>query len=400
MSNCIIAQSGGPTAVINGTVAGIVKANQMNPIYDIVYGGLYGIEGILEEKLVDLTHMSEEENRILRQTPASVLGSCRFKLEHNEANFNRVFEVMEKYDVETIFYIGGNDSMETVYSLSEYAKKHNIKGRRFIGCPKTIDNDLEVIDHCPGFPSAAKFIATTALQTWTDLNVYTRREVFILETMGRDAGWLTASAALSGIVDLIVLPEVVFDEEAFLNSVREFMSKKNKCYIVVSEGVRYADGSYLAAAGTDKDDFGHIKLGGAARVLREKILQSGISNRCKMLDLSEAQRCHVSEQSLIDVEESFRCGLTAHMRSANKEFTGEMIAFRRVPGDKYDVEYFSVPSSEVAKKVKGFPKEWIKPDYMGITEEGLNYLRPLIQGSPTIITKDGLPLFATPYHSR
>ena len=175
MANCIVAQSGGPTSVINATIAGIVRANQMNPVYDKVLGGLNGIEGILNERFYDLTDMSEEENRILRQTPSSALGSCRYKLKRdNVADFEKLIKIMEKYDVETLFYTGGNDSMDTVAALSEYARNHGITGRRFVGCPKTVDNDLMETDHCPGFASAAKFIATTALQTWLDVNVYTR----------------------------------------------------------------------------------------------------------------------------------------------------------------------------------------------------------------------------------
>ncbi|MEG2330301.1 diphosphate--fructose-6-phosphate 1-phosphotransferase, partial [Anaerorhabdus sp.] len=217
MSNCLVAQSGGPSSVINATVAGVVKANQLNQVYDTVYGGLNGIEGILNERLVDLTNMSEEENRILRQTPSSALGSCRYKLKReNVQDFEKLIQVMEKYDIETLFYTGGNDSMDTVAALSEYAKAKGITNRRFVGCPKTVDNDLMVTDHCPGFASAAKFIATTAMQTWLDVNVYTRQEVFILETMGRDAGWLAASSCLSGIVDLVVLPEQPFNKEVFL----------------------------------------------------------------------------------------------------------------------------------------------------------------------------------------
>ena len=205
MSNCIVAQSGGPTSVINATVAGVVKGNQMNPIYDHVYGGLNGIEGILAERFVDLTNMTEEENRTLQQTPSSALGSCRYKLKRdNPEDFEKLLKIMEKHDIETLFYICGNDSMDTVAALSEYAEKNGITDRRFVGCPKTVDNDLMHIDHCPGFASAAKFIAVTALQTWLDVNVYpaSRQEVFILETMGRDAGWLAASSCLSGKIDI------------------------------------------------------------------------------------------------------------------------------------------------------------------------------------------------------
>lgn len=401
MSNCIVAQSGGPTSVINATIAGIVRANQMNPIYEHVYGGLNGIEGILQERFVDLTDMSDEENRILRQTPSSALGSCRYKLKRdNVADFEKLFSIMEKYDVETLFYTGGNDSMDTVAALSEYAKAHQISGRRFVGCPKTVDNDLMITDHCPGFPSAAKFIATTALQTWLDVNVYTRQEVFILETMGRDAGWLAASACLSGHVDVLILPEQAFDKELFLKRVAACVRETNKCYVVVSEGAHYGDGTYIAAGEATNDGFGHAKLGGAAKALEAMILDSGVANRCKVQDLSSAQRSHASEQSLVDVTESYELGMAAHMRSMDKEFTGKMIGIRRREEGPYDVEFFAVDADQVANYVKHFPEEWILPELKGITEEGYNYLRPLIQGTPEIIMKDGLPAYVTPYYMR
>ncbi len=401
MTNCIVAQSGGPTSVINATVAGVVKANQLNPIYGKVYGGLHGIEGILQEMLVDLTNMSDEENRILRQTPASALGSCRYKLKReNEADFIRIFEVMEKYDVETLFYTGGNDSMDTVYALSEYAAKKGITNRRFVGCPKTVDNDLMVTDHCPGFASAAKFIATTAMQTWLDVNVYTREEVFIIETMGRDAGWLAASACLSGIVDLVILPEQPFDKDVFLAEVKKCITAKNKCYVVVSEGARYADGTYLAAGEAKNDGFGHAILGGAANAVRDLILMSKTASRCKVQDLSTAQRCHASEQSLVDVEESFNLGMSAHMHSMDKTFTGHMVGVKRKDTKEYDVEFFTTEAKNVANHVKNFPIEWILPNYQGIAPEAYEYMRPLIQGQPVIIYKDGIPAYVKPYYMR
>ena len=399
MGNCIVAQSGGPTSVINATLAGVVKANQLNPIYKTVFGGLNGIEGILQEKFVDLTLMSEEDNTILRQTPSSALGSCRYKLKRsNVADFERLFEVLEKYDIDTMFYIGGNDSMDTVYALSEYAAAHNITNRRFVGCPKTVDNDLMVTDHCPGYASAAKFIATTALQTWLDVNVYTRQEVFILETMGRDAGWLAASACLSGIVDLVVLPEIPFDKAVFLAEVKKCIEEKNKCYVVVSEGARYADGTYLAAGEAKNDGFGHAVLGGAANAVKDLILTSGTANRCKVQDLSTAQRCHATEQSLVDVEESFKLGMSAHMRSANPSFTGQMVGVKRKDSEVYDVEYFATAASNVANHVKNFPVEWAKPNYRGVTDEAIAYMRPLIQGQPVITYKNGVPAFVKPYY--
>lgn len=401
MTNCIVAQSGGPSSVINATIAGIIKANQLNPLYEHVYGGLHGIEGILQEKFVDLTNMSEEENAILQQTPSSALGSCRYKLKRdNTEDFEKIFAILDKYDIETMFYTGGNDSMDTVAALAEYAHKHGIEGRRFIGCPKTIDNDLMEVDHCPGFGSAAKFISTTFLQCWMDINVYpsSRKEVFILETMGRDAGWLAASACLSGKVDLLVVPEVSFDRELFLRKVKEIVDARSKCFVVVSEGAHYADGTYISAAEARNDLFGHAILGGAGRILESMILEEEVSPRCKVLDLSTAQRCHATEQSLTDVRESFRLGISAHMHSADKQFSGQMVGVKRKPGEKYDVEFFAVDADKVANFVRNFPTEWLLPEYGGIIQEAYDYMMPLILGQPDIIYKDGLPAYVTPYY--
>ena len=401
MSNCLVAQSGGPTSVINATVAGVVKANQMNPYYKKVYGGLNGIEGILQERFVDLTEMSDMENNILKQTPSSALGSCRYKLKRdNIGDFEKLFQVLDKYDIETMFYTGGNDSMDTVAALSQYAKEHNITNHRFVGCPKTVDNDLMHTDHCPGFASAAKFIATTALHTWLDVNVYTRQEVFILETMGRDAGWLAASACLSGIVDICILPEVAFDKEIFLSEVKRCIEEKNKCYVVVSEGCKYKDGTYIAAGEAKNDGFGHAILGGAANALKNMILESKTAERCKVQDLSTAQRCFATDQSLVDVTESFELGMSAHMHSTDGKFTGKMVGITRKDQEEYDVDFITVDADKVANYVKSFPSEWILPNFRGISKEALDYLRPLIVGSPTVIYADGVPAYVTPYYMR
>lgn len=401
MANCLVAQSGGPTSVINATVAGVVKANQMNPYYDHVYGGLNGIEGILQERFVDLTEMSDEENNILRQTPSSALGSCRYKLKRdNVEDFEKLFAIMEKYDIETLFYTGGNDSMDTVAALSQYAKEHGITDRRFVGCPKTVDNDLQHTDHCPGFASAAKFIATAALHTWLDVNVYTRQEVFVLETMGRDAGWLASSACLSGVVDLVILPEEAFDKEVFLAEVKKCIDEKNKCYVVVSEGCKYADGTYIAAAAAKDDLFGHAVLGGAGNAIKNIILESGVASRVKVQDLSTAQRCYAQSQSKVDVEESFQLGMSAHMRSTDGKFTGKMVGLVRKDQPQYDVDFIAIDADKVANFVKPFPSEWILPNYRGISKEALDYLRPLIVGSPVTIYKDGLPAYVKPYYMR
>ena len=401
MANCLVAQSGGPTSVINATVAGVVRANQLNPYYDKVYGGLNGIEGILNEKFTDLTNMSKEENDILKQSPASALGSCRYKLKRdNEKDFKKLFKILDKYNIETMFYTGGNDSMDTVAALSEYAKKHKITKHRFVGCPKTVDNDLVNTDHTPGFGSAAKFISTVALYTYLDVNVYTRQEVFILETMGRDAGWLAASACLSGVVDILLLPEDVFDQKKFLAEVKKCVDKKNKCYIVVSEGCKYKDGTYIAAAEAKNDGFGHAMLGGAGQTLKNMILDSGVAQRAKVQDLSTAQRCFASGQSLVDVTESFELGMSAHQHSCDPKFTGKMVGLKRRKGKKYDCEFITVDANKVANFVKHFPKEWILKNYKGITKEALDYLRPLVEGSPAIIYKDGLPATVKPYYMK
>ena len=402
MGNCLVAQSGGPSSVINATVAGVVKANQLNPIYTKVYGGLHGIEGILQEMLVDLTDMTDYENRVLRQTPSSALGSCRYKLKRdNIADFVKLFEVLDKYDIDTMFYTGGNDSMDTVYALSEYAEKNGITNHRFVGCPKTVDNDLVETDHCPGYASAAKFIATTVQHTWLDVNAYTREEVFVLETMGRDAGWLAASSVLSGKVDLLVLPEVVFDTELFLEQVRKCIKEKNKCYVVVSEGVRYADGTYIAAAEAKNDGFGHAVLGGAGNAIKSLILDNKAAARVKVQDLSTLQRCAANMQSFVDVDESFKLGMSAHMHSMDPAFTGYMVGTKRRDTKEYDVEFITVKASKVANFVKGFPKEWILDNYQGISEEAITYLKPLIVGEPTIIYEaNGLPAYVTPFYKR
>ena len=400
MANCLVAQSGGPTTVINASLAGVVKANQLNPVYDIVYGGLNGIEGILQERLVDLTHMPDMENRILRQTPSSALGSCRYKLKRDdETDYRKLVAVMDKFNIEIMFYIGGNDSMDTVDALSQWAKKNNI-AKRFVGIPKTVDNDLMVTDHCPGFASAAKFVNDVVTSTWLDYNVYTRSEVFILETMGRDAGWLAGSSVISGKVDLLVLPEEDFDQEVFLAEVKKCMETKGKCSIVVSEGAHFADGSYLAAGKAVNDGFGHAVLGGAGNAVKNMILEAGIAPRAKVQDLSTAQRCANYTQSLVDVTEAFELGMSAHMRSADGKFTGHVVGVQRKPGAEYDVEFIEGPADQFANHVKHIPAEWILPNYAGLSQEAYDYFKPLIVGEPALIMKDGVPAYVKPYHMK
>ena len=403
MGNCLVAQSGGPTAVINASLAGVIRANQLNPVYDKVYGGLQGIEGVLEGKLYDLTNLTGREIDILKQTPSSALGTCRYKLSREKTeDFQRILQVMEENDIDVLFYIGGNDSMDTVDALSEYAAVNGVS-RRFVGIPKTVDNDLVPVDHCPGFASAAKFANQVVHGTFLDYSAFTRPEVFVLETMGRDAGWLAASTCLTGDVDLLVLPEVAFDQELFLDQVRQVLEEKGQCYIVTSEGARYEDGSYLSAGKALNDGFGHAQLGGAAAALKEIVIASGIVPRGLVQDLSRAARSSNFAQSAVDVAEAFELGMSAHMRSANPAFTGKVVGV--VPRtdfstDEYNAQFYAEDASKFANFVRHFPLEWILPNYRGVTEEALNYFRPLVEGEPKLIYENGIPVTLQPFNRR
>lgn len=404
MSNCLVAQSGGPTAVINDTLAGVIRANQLNPIYDKVYGGLYGIEGTLDGKLYDLTRLPYWELQLLRQTPSSALGTCRYKLKRgNDADYHKLINVMDQYDIDTMFYIGGNDSMDTVDALSQWAAE-NAPGKRFIGIPKTVDNDLVIVDHCPGFPSAAKLANQITHATRLDYDAFTRPEVFVLETMGRDAGWLAASCCLTGDVDLLGLPEVPFIREKFLAEVQKKMDETGSCYIVVSEGVRDENGNYLSAGDAANDGFSHAILGGAALAVKQMIVDAGIAPRGVVQDLSRAARASNFARSLVDCKEAYELGISAHMHSMDPSFTGMVVGVKRADDcedEKYDAVYFTVPAKELANAVKTFPLEWILPDYQGITKEAKQYFKPLVQGEPLMTyDKKGVPKTIKPFNLR
>ncbi len=402
MRNCLVAQSGGPTAVINASLAGVIRANQLNPFYDRVYGGIHGIEGVLADQLFDLTELSGQEIEILKQTPSSALGTCRYKLSREKTeDYERLVEVMDAHDIECMFYIGGNDSMDTVDALSSWAAANGIS-KRFIGIPKTVDNDLVPVDHCPGFASAAKVAVEITHATYLDYAAYTRPEVFVLETMGRDAGWLAASCCMSGDVDLLVLPEQPFDKDAFLAQVKRCMDEKNECYIVVSEGGRYADGTYISAGDSANDGFAHAILGGAGLQLKQMIVDAGIAPRGVVQDLSRAARSSNFAQSLVDVTEAYELGMSAHMRSADGVFTSSVVGIKpRTDLDApYNAEFFAGPASEFANYVKQFPKEWILPDYAGITEDAKKYFAPLLQGEPKLVYENGRPATIVPFNQR
>ena len=405
MSNCLVAQSGGPTAVINDSLAGVIRANQLNPLYERVYGGLYGIEGVLADKLYDLTDLPTHEIDVLKQTPSSALGTCRYKLKRgNDADFRKLIDIMDAHDISTLFYIGGNDSMDTVDALTQWAAD-NAPGKRFIGIPKTVDNDLVPVDHCPGFPSAAKLANLVTHATRLDYDAYDRPEVFVLETMGRDAGWLAASCCISGDVDLLLLPEVAFDYDAFMAQVARKMELTGECYIVVSEGARYADGRYLSAGEAANDGFAHAVLGGAAQTLKQMIVDAGIAPRGVVQDLSRVARSSNFAQSAVDVREAYELGVSAHMRSADPAFRGQVVGIRRnaqawKEEGRYVAEFFAGPASEFANYVKTFPVDWILPNYQGITLEAIECLRPLSAGEPKLLYKDGMPETIVPFNRR
>lgn len=403
MGNCLVAQSGGPTAVINASLAGVMRSNKLNPIYNKVLGGIHGIEGVLDSRLYDLSSVSNSEIDILKQTPSSALGTCRYKLKRGqEEDFAKLLDVMNKNDIDTMFYIGGNDSMDTVDALSEWAHAHGID-KQFVGIPKTVDNDLVPPDHCPGFPSAAKLANLVTHATKLDYDAYTRPEVFVLETMGRDAGWLAASCCLSGDVDLLVLPEVDFDKDWFLEQVQRKMDSQGSCYIVVSEGAHYEDGTYISAGESANDGFAHAVLGGAALTLKQMIVDADIAPRGIVQDLSRAARSSNFAQSKVDVEEAYNLGMSAHMRSEDKNFTAQVVGVHRAntQDGSYDAEYFAGPASEFANFVKHFPNEWIKKDYQGVTNEALDYFRPLVAGEANLMYgADGIPLTVKPYNLR
>lgn len=386
MSNCLIAQSGGPTSVINGSLAGVIRANQLNKRFDRVLGGLHGIEGVLSNKLYDLTDLDSAEVTLLRQTPSSALGTCRYKLKRDQiADFETLNQVCKENDIEVMFYIGGNDSMDTVDALSEYAAVHGSK-TRFVGIPKTVDNDLVPPDHCPGFPSAAKFANSVAKATRLDYDAYTRPEVFVLETMGRDAGWLAASVCTSGVVDLLILPEVPFEKDDFLSEVQKHMDKSNSCFIVISEGARDAAGNYVSAGESANDGFAHAVLGGAGLALKQMIVDSKIAPRGVVQDLSRAARSSNFCMSKVDYDEAYELGMSAHMHACDCDFTGKVVGVRRQETSdcSYKAEIFVDDASRFANFVKEFPTSWAKENYAGVTEEALQYFKPLIQGNPQL----------------
>ncbi len=402
MKKLIVGQSGGPTAVINGSLAGVYESAKKQGFK--VYGMLNGIEGLLNDQIVDLDeYLNKEESlELLKRTPSSFLGTCRFKLgkvEEHEDLYEKIFEILDKHSIDSFIYIGGNDSMDTVESLSDYAKEHN-KHQNFIGVPKTIDNDLPITDHCPGFGSACKYIATTLKEVILDNACYgdTKKTVAIVEIMGRHAGWLTASAALAKDetcpgVDAIYLPEVAFNIDDFVKETEELLKKKSNIVIAVSEGIRTEDRRFvceLLDTNLQTDAFGHKELVGCAdalgRILRDKL---GIKTR--PITLSTLQRAASHLASKTDLDEAIECGkLGAEL--AYKGESGKMVIMTREPGNKYNIKYEVFDDiHKIANVEKKIPLEWIDVENNYVKQELIDYMKPLIQGEIKQIYKDGIP---------
>ena len=395
---CIIGQSGGPTAVINASLCGAVQAWKEAGQEGRVYGMLNGIEGFLADQVTDLTALSEEELKLLRLTPAAYLGSCRFKLPEDltDAVYSAVFDNLREMNIGYFLYVGGNDSMDTVDKLSRFAARTG-SDVRFIGIPKTIDNDLPGSDHSPGFGSSAKFIATAMLEIIRDCYVYDTDSVTIVEIMGRHAGWLTASAALPRTVGaraphLIYLPEVAFDPEQFIRDVKQVQSLTRNCIVAVSEGVRLADGTFAAENFQSGvvDAFGHRYLSGVGKYL-ESLVREKIGCKVRSIELNVLQRCSSHLMSATDVREARKIGSYA-IRFALQGHTGVMMVFERVSNRPYMVRIGCKPVSEIANREQLVPREWINKQGNDVTDEMFEYLLPLIEGEVPYPTQNGMPV--------
>ena len=400
--NIVVGQSGGPTAVINASVAGVYSAAKKLGVKK-VYGMVHGIEGFLDDKLCDLDDYirGEADVELLKRTPSAFLGSCRFKMpkiEGHEDVYEKVFEIMEKHDIECLFYCGGNDSMDTVKMLSDYAAAHN-KPQRFMGVPKTIDNDLPVTDHCPGYGSAAKYIATSLKEIIRDNESFGAKKptICIVEIMGRNAGWLTAAAALAkgedcNGVDAIYLPERTFDMNAFMDKVKHLAATKSSVVIAVSEGVKRADGRYVCEVANENvpvDAFGHKQMSGTAAYLAQQVAaETGLKTRA--VEFSTLQRAATHLASLTDINEAFQVGADA-VRAANDGKTGMMITLDRNGDDPYQCGTSAYDIHAIANVERPVPAEWITEDGCGLNDGYEKYARPLIMGELTPLMVNGLP---------
>lgn len=400
IGSCIFGQSGGPTSVINASAYGVIKTALEAAEITKVYGAAHGIQGVLNDELYVMDEEDPKELSYLLHTPSSELGSCRYKIadpETDDSDYKKILEIFKKYNVRYFFYNGGNDSMDTCNKVSRYLKSVGYDCR-VMGVPKTIDNDLFGTDHCPGFGSAAKYIATSCMEINKDARVYDNKMIVIVEIMGRHAGWLAASAALATAYgsgpDLIYLPETDFDMDKFLSDVDALYQKNGKVFVAVSEGIHYADGSFVSEAKTSATDgFGHAQLGGLAALLAE-IVKNHTGAKVRGIELSLLQRCGAHLASATDIEEAFNAGKVA-VEKAIEGNTGFMVAFEReIVNDEYHCNYRLLPLESVANYEKKVPLEWINDEHNGLKEEFISYVLPLIQGEANVPKEDSLPRYA------
>lgn len=400
-SNVLVAQSGGPTTVINASLAGVIAGALKEASIDKIYGSMNGITGVLDERLLALDELfGEKEELILRlkNTPSMFLGSCRYKLkemDEKEAEYKKIFAIFEKYQIRYFFYIGGNDSMDTVAKLSAYAKETNYD-ITILGVPKTIDNDLVGIDHTPGFGSAAKYIASSIVEIAHDTYIYDTESVVIVEVMGRNAGWLTASAVLarneySAAPHLIYLPEKPFSTGQFIKDVREQLKEHKQVVVAVSEGVKDLDGQYISAKSGQVDQFSHVQLSGTGKYL-EGLVKDAVNCKVRSVELNVLQRCAAHIASATDREEAFELGCHG-VRAAMEGHNREMVMLTRTSNALYQVEYGTVDIDLVANQEKMIPDEWINAAGNDVGGGIMDYLRPLIEGEPELEFEQGIPKY-------
>ncbi|MFI3226463.1 MAG: 6-phosphofructokinase [Clostridia bacterium] len=401
---CIIGQSGGPTSVINASAYGAIKTALESDSITKVYGAANGIKGVLDDKLYIMDEEDAKELELLPYTPSSALGSCRYKLANpdvDDTDYKRILEIFKKYDVRYFFYNGGNDSMDTCNKISKFMEKSGWECR-VMGIPKTIDNDLFGTDHCPGFPSAAKYVATSCMELYHDARVYDTDMVTVVEAMGRNAGWLTASAALACEMgcgpDLIYLPEVAFSMDKFVADVKKVYDNGGKCIIVVSEGIKDENGTLIAEVAAENkpvDSFGHKQLGGLAPYLAEYLQEKLGITKVRGIELSLLQRCAAHVASQRDIDLSFASGEAA-VKNAVEGMTDYMAGFERSydADGNYVCNIKLLPLEQVANTEKTVPLEWINEDKNGLTQDFIDYALPLIQGETKLPKENGLPRFA------
>ena len=404
--NVIVAQSGGPTVAINASLSGVIRQAIESEAYDTVYGSINGILGILNNNTINLSEMVANDSEFLHRletTPAMFLGSCRHKLPHyldDDSSYVYIFKQFEQLNIGAFFYIGGNDSMDTVWKLSEYGKSIG-SDVRIIGIPKTVDNDLCETDHTPGFGSAAKYIASSILEIAHDTFIYAVKSVTIVEIMGRDAGWLTAASALARneyntAPHLIYLPEVPFHTEEFLLDVRRLLFERNNVIIAVSEGIRDTEGNYISASETSRDNFGHSQLSGAGKTL-EHLVKEKLGVKVRSVEVNVLQRCASHLASQTDLDEAVMLGRKA-VSLAEEGVTASMVILNRISNEPYTVEYAHAEIKNIANEAKSVPREWINDAGNDVTAEMIDYLLPLIQGESNVTYKNGLPVYADVRH--